>query len=46
MYNYMTITFAVTLQLHDVLPMQLHAFYMVLHVSEWITWVLHINLHA
>ena len=26
--------------------MQLHAFYMVLHVSEWITWVLHINLHA
>ncbi len=45
-----TITWPLHLLLHVnymiFLPMQLHAFYMVLHVSEWIAWVLHINLHA
>ncbi len=29
-----------------VLPIKLHVYYMVLHVSEYITWTLHLNLHA
>jgi hypothetical protein len=42
MTNYMKITLTITRQLHDVL----HAFYMELHVSKWITKDLHIELHA
>ena len=46
MNNYMKRTFQITQHLHEVLQTQLHVFYIILHVSDYITWILHLNLHA
>ncbi len=44
--NYMKSTYKITQCLHEVLQRQLHVFREILHVSDLITWILHIHLHA
>jgi hypothetical protein len=46
MSHYMQIRWWITCKLHDVLPVELHILYMVLHVSKWITQFLQNQLHA
>ena len=46
MINYMKWRFQITHYLHQVLQMQLHYFYIILHVSELFTSTLHIYLHT
>jgi hypothetical protein len=43
---YMKIACTITQWLHDVLPIKLHVYYMMLHVPAFITWTLHVNLHV